>query len=215
MLLINLFKNPIYFLAFIVALLIGITIHEFAHAWMADKSGDPTPRLEGRLSLNPLVHLDLLGSIFLLLVGFGWGKPVVINPRNFHERRDELKVAIAGIVTNIIFALIIAIPIRVALMQGHTIESSSLLSFLNIIVDINLMLAAFNILPIFPLDGSHFVEYYLGYEARATYQQMGPYLLLGLIIFGQISGNSILFTIMEPILRVLSFLVKGVFTFSV
>ena len=215
MLLINLFQNPIFFVAFIIALLIGITIHEFAHAWMADRSGDPTPRLDGRLSLNPLVHLDPMGTIFLFLVGFGWGKPVMINPRNFHQRRDELKVAIAGIVANLIIALILAIPIRVALMQGLTIESSSFLSFINIIIDINLILAAFNILPIFPLDGSHFVEYYLGDEAKATYQQMGPYLLLGLIIFGQISGNSILFTIMEPILRVFSFLVKGVFAFAV
>lgn len=215
MLLINLFQNPIYFFAFIIALLVGITIHEFAHAWMADRSGDPTPRLDGRLSLNPFVHLDLLGTVFLLLVGFGWGKPVVINPRNFRHRKDELKVAIAGITANIILAFLLAIPIRIALMQGHTIDSSVFLSFLNIIVDINLVLAAFNILPIFPLDGSHFVEYYLGGEAVVTYRQMGPFILLGLIIYGQFTGNSILFMIMEPILRLLSFLVKGVFAFTV
>lgn len=201
-------------MAFLVALLIGVTIHEFAHAFMADRSGDPTPRLEGRLTLNPFAHLDPLGTIFLFLAGFGWGKPVVINPRNFHHRSDELKVAIAGIVTNITLALILAIPIRVALMHGQTIESSNFLSFLNIIIDINLVLAAFNLLPIFPLDGSHFVEYYLSEEAKATYQQMGPYILFGLIIYGQISGNSILFTIMEPILRILSLLVKGTFSLT-
>jgi len=215
MLLLNLLKDPFYLVAFLAALLIGVTIHEFAHAFMADKSGDPTPRLEGRLTLNPFAHLDPLGTIFLFLAGFGWGKPVMINPRNFHHRSDELKVAIAGIVTNIVFALIIAIPIRVALMQGHTIESSSFLSFLNIIVDINLVLAAFNLLPIFPLDGSHFVEYYLGEEAKATYQQMGPYILFGLIIYGQMSGNSILFMIMEPLLRILSLLVKGTFSITI
>jgi Zn-dependent protease len=216
MLILNLLQNPLYFIAFIAALLIGITIHEFAHAYMANRSGDPTPRLDGRLTLNPLAHLDPLGTIFLFLAGFGWGKPVMINPNNFRHRKDELKVAIAGIATNILFALIIAIPIRVALIQGHTIESSSILSFLNIIVDINLVLATFNILPIFPLDGSHFIEYLLdkNEEAKATYQQVGPYLLFGLIIFGQITGNSILFTIMEPILRVLSFLVKGTFSFT-
>jgi len=215
MLLLNLLKDPIYFISFIAALLIGITIHEFAHAYVADRSGDPTPRLAGRISLNPLAHLDPLGTIFLFLAGFGWGKPVMINPRNFHNKRDELKVAIAGIVANILLALILAIPIRVALLQGHTIESSVLLSFLNTIVDINLVLATFNILPIFPLDGSHFVEYYLGEEAKATYQQMGPYILFGLIIYGQISGNSILFTIMEPLLRVLSLLVKGTFSLGI
>jgi len=214
MLILNLFQNPIYFVAFIVALLIGITIHEFSHAWMADRCGDPTAKLDGRISLNPFVHLDPLGTVFLLLAGFGWGKPVMINPRNFHKRSDELKVAFAGIVANILLALVLAIPIRVALMQGHTIESSGFLSFLNIIVDINLVLATFNILPIFPLDGSHLVEYYLGEEASMTYRQMGPYILLGLILFGQISGNSILFTVMEPLLRVLSFLAKGTFSFT-
>lgn len=214
MLLLNLFQNPVYFAAFIAALLIGITIHEFAHAWMADRCGDPTAKLDGRISLNPFVHLDPLGTIFLLLAGFGWGKPVMINPRNFHKRSDELKVAFAGITANIILAFLLAIPIRVALMQGHTIDSSSFLSILNIIVDINLVLATFNILPIFPLDGSHLVEYYLGEESVATYRQMGPFILLGLIIFGQVSGNSILFTIMEPLLRILSFLVKGTFSFS-
>jgi Zn-dependent protease len=155
-----------------------------------------------------------LGTIFLFLAGFGWGKPVMINPRNFRQRKDELKVAIAGIAANIILAFLLAIPIRIALMQGHTIESSSILVFLNTLVDINLVLATFNILPIFPLDGSHFVEYYLGEESKATYQQMGPYILFGLIIYSQLSGNSILFTIMEPLLRVLSLLVKGTFSFT-
>ncbi|MCL5410890.1 MAG: site-2 protease family protein [Patescibacteria group bacterium] len=215
MLLLNLIKNPFYFVSFVVALLIGVTIHEFAHAFIADRSGDPTPKLDGRITLNPLAHLDPLGTIFLFLAGFGWGKPVMINSRNFHHKKDELKVAIAGIAANIILALLLAIPIRVALIQGRTIESSNLLSFLNTIVDINLVLATFNILPIFPLDGSHFVEYFLGEEAKATYQQMGPYILFGLIIYGQLTGNSILFTIMEPILRILSLLVKGTFSLSI
>ena len=215
MLILNLIQNPLYFAAFIVALLIGITIHEFAHAWVANRCGDPTARLDGRISLNPLVHLDPLGTIFLFLAGFGWGKPVMINPRNFHKRSDELKVAFAGIVANIMLALLLAIPIRIALLQGHVIESSVFLSFLNIIVDINLVLATFNLIPIFPLDGSHLVEYFLEDEgARASYQAIGPYLLFGLIIFGRLSGNSILFTIMEPLLRLLSFLVKGTFAFT-
>lgn len=216
MLILNLIQNPLYFAAFIFALAIGITIHEFAHAFVADRSGDPTARLEGRLSLNPIAHLDPLGTIFLFLAGFGWGKPVPINPNNFRHKSDELKVAFAGIVANLLFALILAIPIRVALLQGQTIESSVYLSVINIIVDINLVLATFNLIPIFPLDGSHLVEYILGdnYSAKATYQQIGPYLLLGLIILGQLSGQSVIFTIMEPVLRLFSLLTKGTFSFT-
>lgn len=212
MLLINLFRDPIYFLAFIVALVAGITVHEFAHAFVANKCGDPTPRLSGRLTLNPLAHLDPLGTVFLFLAGFGWGKPVLINPRNFKDKKDELKVAIAGIATNILLALVLAIPIRIALIGGHTIDSSAFLSFLNVIVDINLVLACFNLIPIFPLDGSHFVEYFLSEEAKETYEGTGPFVLFGLILYGNFTGNSILFTIMEPLLRFLSFIVKGTFS---
>jgi Zn-dependent protease len=212
MLLFNLISNPIYFIAFIVALLIGITVHEYAHAWMALRCGDPTAKVEGRLSLNPLAHLDPIGTLFLVVVGFGWGKPVPVNPNYFQKKQDELKVAIAGIVTNIIVALILAIPIRIALLQGHAIDSSAILTFLNIVVDVNLVLAAFNIIPIFPLDGSHFIEYFLEGNARSAYQSFGPYLLFGLILLSRFTGFNLLFTIMEPLLRLLSFMVKGTFS---
>lgn len=209
MLILNLLQSPITLLAFLVALLTGITIHEFAHAWMANRSGDPTARLDGRLTLNPMAHLDPLGTIFLFLVGFGWGKPVPVNPNNFKKKSDELKVAIAGIATNIIFAFIIAIPIRIALLQGHMIDSSMLLYFLNIIVEINIFLAVFNLIPIFPLDGSHFIEYFLEGEARYSFQLYGPYILIGLIILGNFTGHSVLFQIMEPVIRFLSWIIKG------
>lgn len=212
MLFFSLLSNPLYFIAFIVALLVGITVHEYAHAWMAYKSGDFTAKIEGRLTLNPLSHLDPLGTIFLFLIGFGWGKPVPINPNHFHKKSDEIKVALAGIFTNIVLAIVLAIPIRIALLNGQTVDSSQLLTFLNLIVDINLVLAAFNLIPIYPLDGSHLVEYFLEAEAKINFQAVGPYLLFGLILIGRFTGINILFIFMEPILRILSFITKGTFS---
>lgn len=208
-------QSPIYLVAFIVALLLGFTVHEYAHAWMAYRCGDPTAKVEGRLTLNPFVHLDPLGTIFLLLVGFGWGRPVPINPNNFHKPSDEIKVSVAGIVANLILAFILGIPIRIALLTGHTIDSSVTLSVINIIIDINLVLAAFNILPVYPLDGSHIVEHYLSDHAKIGFRQYGPIILLALLIFDRVSNYPILYSIMEPVLRLLSFLVKGTFSFFI
>lgn len=210
MLLLNLINSPLQFIAFVIALFIGICIHEFAHAFVADRSGDPTARLSGRLTLNPLAHLDPIGTLMLFVVGFGWGKPVPINPNHFRQRNDELKVAIAGIIANLMLAVLIGIPIRVALLNGHSIDSSAFLSFLNIIVEINVFLAAFNLLPIFPLDGSHFVEYFLEGEAKHNYQYYGPYLLIALVIFGQLTGNSLIFRIIEPLVRFFMWIARGI-----
>lgn len=209
MLLLGLIQNPFLFLAYIVALIVGITVHEFAHAWMAHRCGDNTAKFEGRLTLNPLAHLDPLGTVMLFLVGFGWGKPVPINPSNMRNKSDELKVAFAGIVTNILLAMVLAIPIRIALMQGVLIESSALLSFLNIIIDLNIILATFNILPIPPLDGSHLVEYFLNRESKYAYQTVGPFILIGVLIAENVTHISIIHPIMEPIIRLLSLIVKG------
>lgn len=211
MLLTNLFQNPLYVLAFFIAVLFGITVHEFAHAWVAYKSGDSTAKYMGRLTLNPFAHLDPLGTLMLLIIGFGWGKPIPINPHNFNKKSDELKVAFAGIVVNILVALILAIPIRLALLHGIAIESSAGLSFLNFVVEINLILAAFNLLPIFPLDGSHLVEYFLSESAREEFQTVGPYILFGLVALNYITNISIFSYLMEPILRLLSLLTKGTF----
>jgi len=209
MLLLGLIQNPFIFLAYIVALIIGITVHEYAHAWMAHRCGDNTAKFEGRLTLNPLAHLDPMGTVMLFLVGFGWGKPVPINPNNMDKKSDELKVAFAGIVTNILLALVLAIPIRIALMQGVLIESSAVLSFLNIIIDLNIILAVFNLLPIPPLDGSHLVEYFLNRESKYAYQTVGPFILIGVLIAENVTHISVIHPIMEPIIRLLSLLVKG------
>lgn len=213
MLILNLLQSPFLLITFLIALAIAITVHEYAHAWAAYRAGDPTAMAEGRLTLNPFAHLDPLGTLFLFLVGFGWGKPVPTNPRNYEKRSDELRVAFAGVVANFIVAFILAIPIRIALLTGNSIDSSIWLSALNIIVDINLVLATFNILPIYPLDGSHIVEYFMKDPASIyAYRQYGPFILLSILIFDRISSFSILQGIMEPVIRFLSFLVKGTFS---
>jgi len=210
MFILSLLQSPIDFIAILVGfMVIGITIHEFAHAWVANRFGDPTAKLEGRVSLNPLAHLDPIGTILFLIIGFGWGKPVPTNPHLLHQKKDELKVAIAGIVANLLVATVLAIPLRIAMLKGIVIDSEPLLSFLKKIVEINVLLAAFNILPIPPLDGSHFVEYFLDDEARYNFQRIGQYALLGLILFGFVSGISIISVIMEPIMRVMLFFVSG------
>lgn len=209
MLILNLLSQPLYLVAFLAALIIGITAHEFAHAWAANNSGDPTAKIEGRLTLNPLAHLDPLGTLFIFLAGFGWGKPTPINPSLFRHRSDELKVAFAGIIMNLITAFVLAIPLRIATMYGIVIESSPILLFLEVIVEFNIMLAAFNILPIPPLDGSHILEYFLGEPVRRIFELVGPYLLIMLVIFDRFGSTSILNTLIEPIIRSLSLIIKG------
>lgn len=197
------------FAAIIVGILFGITIHEYAHAYVAYKCGDPTAKYMGRLSLNPLAHLDPIGTLALLTIGFGWGKPVPINPTNFSHKRDELKVAFAGIVTNIIAAFVLALPLRYAMLHCQLIDASPILSFLKGIVEINLVLAVFNLIPIPPLDGSHLVEYYLSHEQRYQYANIGPTILMFLILLSFVSGFSFFQVIVEPLVRILSIVVMG------
>jgi len=205
----SLLQSPIDFLAVVVGfLLIGIPVHEFAHAYVANKFGDPTAKLAGRITLNPLAHLDVVGTILFFIVGFGWGKPVPINP-SFLKKNDELKVSIAGILANLFVAAILAIPLRIATAQGVVIDSNAGYVFLKMLVEINVLLAAFNILPLPPLDGSHFIEYFLDTAQRLKYQYYGQYLLLGLLLYGMITGNSIIGRIIEAIMRLILPFVAG------
>lgn len=178
MLLFNLFSNPIIFLGVIIALLVAITIHEFAHAWMANFFGDPTAKTMGRLSLNPFVHLDLMGTIFLLLAGFGWGKPVIVNPRNFkNPKLDNLTVSLAGPLSNLILAIILGLIYRFVTLPNL------LELFLFLLIFYNLVLMIFNLIPIPPLDGSKILGLFIGEESFARFQQIGISLLFLLIIF--------------------------------
>ena len=156
-------ESVITLLFFLSGLIISIIIHEVAHGWTANKLGDPTARLNGRLSLNPIKHIDNFGSIilplFLLLSGsgfvFGWAKPVPIYSRYFkHPLKDNLLVSSAGIIANLILAALCGTFIRLSSLLGTNTISFILISFFVSLMQINLILAAFNILPIPPLDGS-------------------------------------------------------------
>lgn len=212
MFLLNLFSQPFYAAIAIVGLLIAITVHEFAHAWAANRLGDPTAKKMGRLTLNPFKHLDPLGTLFLFVAGFGWGRPVPYNPSNLKSDGDEIKVALAGVIANFFLALILGIPLRVATAMHVPIDSNLWLSALELIVEMNLVLIAFNIIPIPPLDGSKIIFPFISFNARQTFERIGPILLFLLILSGVFANTSILIRFMEPIIRVLSFVVKGTYT---
>ncbi|WP_446897383.1 site-2 protease family protein [Clostridium sp. LBM24168] len=149
----------------IPGILIGLTFHEYAHALVADRLGDKTPKFQGRLTLNPFVHIDLLGFIMILLVGFGWAKPVEINPNAYKNRtRDDLKVSVAGPLANLLVAFIFAIFYVIFYRFAFT-NSLMSTSMANIIakillqaVSINCMLFVFNLIPIPGLDGFHILR---------------------------------------------------------
>lgn len=191
----------LYAVLYILAVIVGFTIHEFSHAWVGTKLGDPTAKLEGRLTLNPLSHLDPLGTIFLFFVGFGWGKPVPYNPRYFKNKNDEIKVALAGITSNLLMVIVISIPIRLAMSQGIDLFASPFYYFCIMLFWINIILAVFNLLPIPPLDGSHVVDHYLSEESKVYYAAYGPYLLILFLLIDQFSSTSILLQIMDPVIR--------------
>ncbi len=142
----------------IPALLIGLIGHELAHAAVAVARGDQTPRIDGRLSLNPSHHLDPLGTIAILLIGFGWAKPVRINPFRMRGRYDAAVVALAGPLANLVMAFVLAIPIKVALLAGSFDSSWPPWRLGQTAFILNVVLAVFNLLPIPPLDGYNFLS---------------------------------------------------------
>jgi Zn-dependent protease len=180
----------------IITLVVALTVHEFAHAWSADQLGDDTPRLQGRLTLNPLAHLDPIGSLMLLIARFGWARPVQVNPyalRRAHPAGMVI-VAAAGPFSNLLLAILAAIPFRAGLITvSYTagFVSNMMLEF----IGINLLLMLFNLLPIFPLDGEKVLDYFLppqGQQFLAQLRPYGMYILLGLIVLGNFGGLNIL-----------------------
>ena len=139
-------------------IIIGLSFHEFAHAWVSDRLGDPTPRRQGRVTINPLAHIDWIGFIMLLLVGFGWGKPVQIDPSYYkNRRRDEFLVGIAGVTMNLILAVLFSLPAKAMIKAFSGVAVSDLIHSIYLIlfytVMINLVLMIFNLIPCPPLDG--------------------------------------------------------------
>ena len=190
--------DPILYLSRIIILILAISVHEFAHALAADWLGDPTPRSQGRLTLDPRKHLDAFGSIMFLIAGFGWGKPVYTDPRNFKgdPRTGMAVVAAAGPMSNLLLAYIGSLLYRVGLVQTEISYY-----FLFLFVSLNILLTLFNLLPIAPLDGYQVTVGLLPYEIAtviARYQGQGPIILMLLIVAGSIFNFNLLGLLLGP-----------------
>jgi len=202
---------------FIVALIIAVTVHEAAHALVAYWQGDQTAKMLGRLTLDPRSHMDPIGTIMLFLVGFGWGRPVPYNPNHLKNGTvSEVLIALAGPASNIITAFILALPARIYVATNGALPEGQVYTFLAVVVTLNIFLAAFNLIPLPPLDGSKVL--YLVLESFGvsrwrilTLEQYGPMILLGLIVMDRLTNTGILFGILEPIIAFLQFLVGASF----
>ena len=181
-----------------IALLIAITIHEFSHALVSDKLGDPTAALKGRLSLNPLKHLDPIGTLMLLFFRFGWGKPVPFDPFNLrHPKRDSALISLAGPVSNLILAVVCALILK--LIPVSLITSVILIP----VIIMNVNLAIFNLLPVPPLDGAKILYGFLPMSWADEYNDfMGSYgsILLILLIL-PIGGSSLAINLIMPVIN--------------
>ena len=189
-------------------ILVALTFHEFAHGYVALRFGDPTAKMAGRLTLNPLSHLDPIGTIMLFVVHFGWAKPVPVDPRYFRNpKQDMLWVALAGPGANMVLALISGILLSM-LGRGSLFGSHNmLLIMLQYSLFINLALAVFNMLPIPPLDGSKVLRGLLPYQYQHIADQMemyGPWALMGLIMMGMMTGRSIFWSFIGPFVKFFS-----------
>ena len=199
-------SNPIIALAFIAGLVVAITIHEASHAFVAYRLGDPTAKLAGRLTLNPASHLDPIGTIALLLVGFGWGKPTPFDPFNLRNiKRDSALISVAGAISNFLLAMVLSIPYLIAYFTGNL--NPTLVSFYQIfaiIIWINLILGVFNLIPVSPLDGFRVLagllprDWYYDFVQTEKY---GIFILLFLLISGAV--GKLLFPIVSSIFSLL------------
>lgn len=193
----SLMDQPMLLLAWVIAIFIVLSIHEFAHAWAGTLLGDNTAKLSGRLTLNPLSHVSWLGFVMLLLVGFGWGKPVPFNPYNLkYKRFGPAIVAVAGPLSNLILAIICGIALKFIALNGVVPPENLLIQFLNLMVVLNIILMIFNLLPVPPLDGSKILfSFFSGVKyapMRQVLENQGPFILMLIIIFDNFFNVNIL-----------------------
>jgi Zn-dependent protease len=182
-----LLEDPLAFILLVIPLMYSVVLHELAHGWVAWRMGDPTAKLQGRLSLNPLRHLDPVGTIMLFIFGFGWARPV---PVNFNYIRDEKKglilVSSAGIIMNMLLAFLAFFLYRLLTPSPGEV-TATLLSYM---AQINIMLAAFNLIPIPPLDGSKILMGLLPERLRYSFSRLEPYgffIIIGLLFLGALN----------------------------
>ncbi|MBQ7723421.1 MAG: site-2 protease family protein [Selenomonadaceae bacterium] len=188
-------------------IVIAMVVHEYAHARVAVALGDYTPRMQGRLTLNPAAHVDPIGLAMLFLVHFGWAKPVQINPMNFsNPRRDDILVSLAGPASNLITSFI-ALIILVFMAKLDFPLSEGLLVVFNLIIVYNINFAIFNMLPIPPLDGSHILRNILPYEMARAYERLERYSFIFLLI---IIATPVLSYVFVPLQRLIFALFQSI-----
>jgi Zn-dependent protease len=190
-----LFENLPAFVAFVITLAIAFTLHEFSHAAAAVAQGDPTPRLQGRLSLNPIRHIEPIGALFILIAGFGWARPVEFMPSRLRFGRvGAVVVALVGPITNFVLALIAAVLLRFGRDYGW-FDSGSWDVFLEVFFRLNVVLGVFNMLPIPPLDGSRLLSLLLPPSQQGILrflEQYGIFILIAILLIPIVTGTSIL-----------------------
>jgi Zn-dependent protease len=208
----DLFGDPLAFLQRLIlqipALLVAVTVHELSHGLVADRLGDPTARRQGRITLNPLPHIDPLGALAFVLAGFGWAKPVPVNAHNLrHPMRDMALVAAAGPVSNFIVAFVALVTIRLfGRLDAAPFIAEPVRGVLEYIYLFNLALGIFNLIPLPPLDGGHFLPYFLPrgwWTLLRQLEQYGPFILILLVMTGATSY------IMSPVFAVMNALYFG------
>ena len=205
-------QNPMELLALLLTLpgvIVAITFHEFAHAFVADKLGDDTPRRQGRLNLNPLSHIDPVGFFMLIFAHFGWGKPVEINPANFNRKRSmsaqEALVALAGPVMNIIIAIVLTIILFAITTFAPTFILSTTGMLIGITlqmaISVNIGLGVFNLIPLPPLDGSKILMHFLPYNAKTWFENNAQ---IFYFIFIALWVTNLISYIISPVINIVS-----------
>ncbi|PKB63725.1 MAG: hypothetical protein BZY80_05615 [SAR202 cluster bacterium Io17-Chloro-G2] len=208
-----------------VSLLVAVTVHEFSHALVATGLGDATAKRLGRLSLNPKRHLDPAGTVMMLVAGFGWGKPVPVNQHNLaHGQTGMALVAAAGPLTNVMVAFLLALPIKLGLLEWSAPALNrvsyvmtgglpeGLADILGLLIFFNILLAVFNLIPLAPLDGSKVLAGLLPRNQAQSYARLeryGPALLVGLIMLDYISNLGLLWGVIGPAVRALATVATG------